>query len=299
MSSIKYFREFLTLSEYLNFSAAADSLYITQSALSKHISALEAALDVKLFNRTTQSVTLTPEGELFRQRIGMLVDDYDDICSCLRLLKSNFSGRLRIGCPYYALGDYLGDVPERFAGKYDDIKLLYSVGDPYEIMNMLIEKKVDLAIVPKYPMPNTGHLKCFDIYEERLGVLINADDPSAKKETLSLHDLEKYTFFSVGNTYFNASWHHTVRLCQNEGFTPSDPALFGQMEALIMGIRRGDGVTVIGQHMRSQASDRIAFRLLSEPECKRTISIWYDPENDNSAIRKFIKIYADQKNDAV
>ena len=294
MSSIKYFREFLTLSEFLNFSTAAESLYITQPVLSKHISALEASLDVKLFERTTQSVQLTPAGELFKERIQALVDDYDDLCSSLRLLKQNYSNRLRIGCPYYALQDYLGDIPELFAGKYGEIKLMYSVGDPYEIMKMLVEKKVDLALAPKYPLPHAGHLKCYDVYKERLGVLINTKEPLAKKATIAMKDLKDYTFFSVGNVWFNASWHQTVRLCQKAGFDPGDPALFNQMEALIMGIRRNDGITVIGRHMRSQKSDLIAYRPLSDAEAYRTIGIWYDPDNKNEAIGKFIKFYAEQ-----
>ncbi len=295
MSSIKSFREFLTLSEYLNFSTAAESLYITQPALSKHISALETALDTKLFERTTQNVTLTPAGELFRKRITALVDDYDDILSCLRMLKADYSSRLRIGCPYYAIGDYLGSLPELFAGEYQEIRLQYSVGDPYEIMRMLIEKKVDLSIAPKYPIPHAGHLKCFDLFQERLGVLISTGDPLAAQKELSLKDLKDRTFFSVGNVYFNASWHQTVSLCQNAGFTPNGPALFNQMEALIMGIRHGDGITVIGSHMRGQESDRVAFRPLSDPGCERTVCIWYDPANKNDAIGKFIDFYAEHR----
>ena len=294
MSSIKYFREFLTLSEFLNFSTAAESLYITQPVLSKHINALEASLDVKLFDRTTQSVTLTPEGRLFKERIQTLVDDYDDICSALRLLKASYSGRLRIGCPYYAIQDYLSSIPEKFSEEYPDIKLMYSVGDPYEIMQMLIEKKIDLAIVPKYPFPGSSHLQCIDLYKERLGVLINSEDPLASGNTLALEELKHHVFFSVGNSYFEASWNHTVNLCQKAGFTPSGPALFNQMESLIMGIRRGDGITVVGRHMRSQRSDRISYCPLSDAGAYRIVCIWYDPKNANEAIRTFIQLYEKQ-----
>lgn len=294
MASIEHFRQFLTLSKYLNYSTAAESMFITQPALSRHISALERELDIKLFDRTTQSVKLTPAGEMFRDRISALVDDYDDICSRMRILKSGYSRRLRISVPYYAMNDYLGSVPERFSSKYPEVKLQYIIGDPNEAFEALVEKNVDLAITASYPMPNMNGLERQDLFEERLGVLINKNDPLASRKELSLTDLRDYDFFSVGNNYFSASWHHTVSMCRRAGFTPKGPALFNQMEALFMGIRRGDGITVIGRHLRTADSEKIAYVPLSEPYCKRKVCVWYDRENENEAVQKFIRLYVQE-----
>lgn len=266
-------------------------MFITQPALSRHITALENSLDIKLFERTTQSVTLTPAGELFKARITSILDDYDDLSSRLRILKSGYDSRLRIGCPYYAINDYLGDVPEHFGGIYPTVKLQYTVGDPHEVMQCLLDNKVDLAIVAKYQLPHTSQLERCDIYTEPLGVLINKNDPLSHKSELSLSDLKSSTFFSVGNSYFTASWHHVVSLCHSAGFTPSAPALFNQMEALIMAIRNGDGITIVGRHLRNQESELIAYRPLSESNCVRQVSIWYKPNSENRSIDKFIKYY--------
>ena len=56
---------FIAVAEYLNFSKASRSLKITQPAVSHQIQTLEEELEVKLFNRTSKSVTLTHEGALF------------------------------------------------------------------------------------------------------------------------------------------------------------------------------------------------------------------------------------------
>lgn len=56
---------FVTVAEHLNFSKASRVLKITQPAVSHQIRTLEEELDVKLFNRTSKSVTLTQEGILF------------------------------------------------------------------------------------------------------------------------------------------------------------------------------------------------------------------------------------------
>ncbi|MCC8142330.1 MAG: LysR family transcriptional regulator [Lachnospiraceae bacterium] len=61
----KWIEAFLALADYLNFSRAADSLYITQPALSKQIAALESYLGVRLFIRDSRTVELTEMGKLF------------------------------------------------------------------------------------------------------------------------------------------------------------------------------------------------------------------------------------------
>lgn len=293
MPSIELLRQFLTLSKYLNYSLAAESLYIAQPVLSRHIRALETEFGMKLFNRTTQSVELTEAGAYFKQRVERFLAEYDDICAGMRMIKSGYSNRLRISCPYYAIYDYLGALPELFGDLYPDIKMQYSVGDPYETMKTLIEGKSDIAIIPMYSMPHVENLVCKQIYKEPLGVLLSTSDPLAEKDALSLKDLKDRTFFSVSNSYFSASWNHTVKLCKDAGFTPTGPALFNQMEALIMGIRRGDGITIIGQHMRNQQSELIAYRPLTDKGCERSVSMWYDPNSENEAIKIFLQFYSE------
>lgn len=292
MPSIDDFRQFLVLSEFLSFSAAAESMFITQPALSRHITALENSLDVKLFERTTQTVKLTPAGLLFKEHIRSIVDEYDDLASRLQILKSGFSDRLRISCPYYAMHDYLGPIPELFGGIHPNIKLQYTMGAPHEAMQYLLEDKVDLAILAKYQLPHTNMLKRCDLYEERLGVLLNKNDPLAQKSELSLSDLKDHAFFNVGDSYFTASWHYTLKLCRSAGFAPGNPTLFNQMETLIMALRYAErSTTVVGHHMRNQESDIIAYRPLIDANCSRKISIWYKPDNNNGAIEKFVKCY--------
>lgn len=291
MPSIEQFREFLALSEYLNFSAAAESLFITQSALSRHIAALERELGSRLFERDTQSVSMTQAGLIFKEQIGPLVDSYDDICARLRILKAGFSSRLRISYPIYAMHDYLGPVPEMFEQANPDIKLEYNIGDPNTVMQNLLDDKADLAIMPHYPLPGGSKLEYRKIYPERLGILMNRDHPLAKKQEINLSDLRNETFLSIDTHYFRASWRHAMSLCKKAGFTPMAPALINQMEALIMAIRRGDGIAVVGRHMRNQQSSLITYRPLAGDDCVREVCMWYKPDNPNGAIEKFIKFY--------
>lgn len=88
-------REFLVLSRMLNFRAAAESLYISQSTLSKHVSSMESELGVQLFVRDTKAVRLTEGGELFRDAATRILDIYDATTEELSE-RHSVTGKLRI-----------------------------------------------------------------------------------------------------------------------------------------------------------------------------------------------------------
>ncbi len=82
--TMEHLRCFQAAAEALNFSKAAEACYITQPALSRTISALEKELGVRLFERSTRRVTLTPQGELCLRRASRILAEYDRLREELR-----------------------------------------------------------------------------------------------------------------------------------------------------------------------------------------------------------------------
>lgn len=76
-----YLREFLDLASTLNFTKSASNLNMTQSTLSRHVSAMERELGAQLFIRTTNSVKLTQDGRLLFEKASALVSGYSDAIS--------------------------------------------------------------------------------------------------------------------------------------------------------------------------------------------------------------------------
>ena len=68
---MEYLKEFYTLAEFLNFTNAAEKLYITQPALSRHITSMEEELGVTLLKRTTKSVELTKAGAMLHDALPL------------------------------------------------------------------------------------------------------------------------------------------------------------------------------------------------------------------------------------
>src|SRR5262245_16811886 len=79
-----------------SFAAAAKVLRQTPSAVSRSVARLEARLGARLLTRTTRSLTLTPEGERFRQRAQTILHDLDELERSFTTDKAEPRGRLRV-----------------------------------------------------------------------------------------------------------------------------------------------------------------------------------------------------------
>ena len=94
---LRQIRNFLAVAEERNFTRAAARLNISQSPLSQQIRRLEHELKVQLFERTTRAVDLTPAGQLFRERMQVMLTLTDEAIDATRKTARGETGRLIIG----------------------------------------------------------------------------------------------------------------------------------------------------------------------------------------------------------
>lgn len=94
--STDYLYEFLILARTLNFSQAAEKLFINQSTLSRHISLLEKELGETLFERNSHNVSLTDKGRLFVQEASRLQLSYDQMINTFEHKNNSYAKHIRI-----------------------------------------------------------------------------------------------------------------------------------------------------------------------------------------------------------
>ena len=102
IDSLKYFIE---VSKTGSFSKASQALFITQQGLNKSMKALEAEFDIKLFKRSRQGATLTPDGETFRIYAEQILASYDNLLDALfdsKFDKTTGESPIYLGVSYYA-----------------------------------------------------------------------------------------------------------------------------------------------------------------------------------------------------
>lgn len=120
--------EFLVLSRLLNYSKAADALYISQSVLTKHVQELEKELGCQLLTRTTHGVALTDAGRVLAKEAPELLNKCDSALRRLRSRNAWSQGSVRIGIALeFSYSNHIRSFFQHFSGRYPDIELKYDV----------------------------------------------------------------------------------------------------------------------------------------------------------------------------
>lgn len=134
---------FLAVTRGGSFAAAAKSLRLTPSAVSRSVARLEARLGVLLIQRTTRSLTLTPEGESYRERIAALLAEVDAVEHSLGQAQHGPRGPLRINASVPFGHHCLLPILPRFLAAYPAVTVELALTDA---VVDLIEERADIAI---------------------------------------------------------------------------------------------------------------------------------------------------------
>ena len=140
---LQVFRIFQRLAQQRSFSKVAEIENVHVSSVSRRIEILEAQLGVRLFNRTTRSVSLTPPGRAYLQRVEALLEGFDAAKVAADTASTQLAGPLRIAAPVSFARLYLAPLLTKFSRRYPAIEMTVLTSN--EISD-LVEEEFDLGI---------------------------------------------------------------------------------------------------------------------------------------------------------
>lgn len=129
MDQIQSMRVFARVVEAGSFTRAAESLAMPKGSATKLVQQLETRLKVKLLNRTTRRVTVTPDGAAYYERASRLLNDLDEMEAAMLHAQANPSGRLRVDVGSAVARLIIIPALPEFYRRYPDIQLDLGVGD--------------------------------------------------------------------------------------------------------------------------------------------------------------------------
>lgn len=142
LRQLRYFQSVVRLN---SFSEAAEENYISQSAISQQVQALERELGFQLLERKKRTFTLTPAGEYFYQKSLILTADYERICSEAARISKGDKASLKIGYLRCYTGTELHRALEAFSDKHPDVEVTVTYGNHEELYSMLRTEKADIV----------------------------------------------------------------------------------------------------------------------------------------------------------
>ena len=138
---------FHTVAKRMNFTRAAEELFITQPAVSRHIQELEQQFRTKLFERNGTRVKLTAAGDVLLQFTEQLFTVYRNMEFEMNSLAHKQSGELRIGASTTAAQYLLPPALAAFHKKYRNIHVTLGINNTEQVSKALLNKEIDLGII--------------------------------------------------------------------------------------------------------------------------------------------------------
>ena len=177
----------ITLSEVRNFSQAAEKFEISQPAFSKHIISLENEIGVKLFDRGTNPLSLTPAGEFFIEKARKMVFEEDVLLKSIERYKTGEKGKLTIGAVPFRSSYMMPGLIKKLKDKYEGLQVNLVEYGLSVLKQGLLDGEYDFAIM-NLPVNEPE----FDT------IPLEKDTPMTPEEILTEHDKGK-DYPQIGN----------------------------------------------------------------------------------------------------
>ena len=180
---------FLAVAENLSFSKAAEELFISQPAVSKHIKELETSLNSTLFERKGNRIYLTRAGKVNYEYLKKIKLQYAELEFELGRLNDTYKGTLKIGASSTISQYVIPEVLALFYKRYPTIDLYLYSANSFDIKRMLLEDEIDLALVEN--TSSLAALKYIDFLDDELVVVTGSKSAYAKLRQITLSDFQE------------------------------------------------------------------------------------------------------------
>ena len=295
-------RFFLEAARLLNFTAAAENLYTTQPTLSRQIMSLEKELDVQLFVRRNNTVTLTSAGLDFYTGISKIYDEYIELTSRVQHIGKGISGVLRIGLMEdQLLNETLSQTIQCFQQMRSNVSIQISRMSINAIRQQLIEGTLDIGDVMQTRNVEFTQMTTILQREEQAHLAIQKElcPPSLTliREGELRKILNSYPLFLPSNRNFGDTddYRPIERWVTANNLADLHPRVqfVDNIRDLPLYISSGLGVTMVNQTPSISVDPRVRLiPLATHPPYIRIVVC--HPDNKNPLLPPFIKLFQEK-----
>ncbi len=187
---LELYKVFKEVAEAGNITVAAQSLYISQSAVSQSIKQLERELQTRLFSRNSRGVVLTAEGQLLYEYVRSAMGLLETGEAKLSQTRELQMGHLTIGASDTVTSQFLLPYLDRFHRSYPAIRIQIISGRSHKVLGLLQSGKVDIAFAST--PGDAGSLTTFPCFATHSVFVAGADYPCDFQRVYSLQEIAAF-----------------------------------------------------------------------------------------------------------
>jgi DNA-binding transcriptional LysR family regulator len=260
-----------------SFSAAAEALSYTQSAVSQSIARLEGETGAPLVVRGRRGVAPTPAGAALVSHAERIFEQVRDAEADIAAAMGVRAGRLRVGSFPSGGATLMPPAVARFRRSHPDVVLTLEDGEPEEIVPRLRAGELDLALLYEFPGARPRRrrlgagLRSVRLLEDPIRVALPAEHPLAAKSQLVLTDLrdEPWVQTSASSPYAR----HVVSTCLRAGFEPTVAFESDDFDTVQGLVAAGVGVALIPRLALNRVHPAVAVRELRDGGPIRQVTV--------------------------
>jgi DNA-binding transcriptional LysR family regulator len=289
LNSLIVFHE---VAKHKSFSKAAEELFISQPAVTKHIKELERKVGMGLIQRRRGGFSLTEAGKILFKYTHKISSHLMDIENLLENLKKDHQGILKIGTTESYSKGLMPKLLSGFQASCPFMKIALDVGNSEEIEKSLLVYKNDLVLIAV--TKKSPRCESIPFLKEELVLIVSPNHPLVKRKTVSLKELERYPLIirAKGST----TRRIILQAFKEVGIHPSLLIEAGSSEFIKQWVSEGKGVSIIVKRTVEDEERRKIIKTipLLEKLYLQVAFLYLKEEKSNPAIKTFVNFIENQ-----
>lgn len=291
-SSLNSLLVFHEVAKHKSFSKAAEGLFISQPAVTKHIRSLESKVGIGLIQRGRGGFALTEAGKVLFKHTQKISSHLMEIENALGNFQKDHYGLLKIGTTESYSKCLMPRLLSGFQTSFPFIKIALDVGNSEEIEKNLITYRNDLALIGITKV--SSKFESIPFLKEELVLIVSPTHSLAKRQAVSLGEIERYPLIigAKGSTTRKI----LLQAFKELNIYPSLLIEAGSSEFIKQWVSEGKGVSVIVKRIVEEEEKREVIKTvpLMEKIVLEVALLYLKEERSNPAIKTFVN-YIDNK----
>ena len=285
ITQIKYF---ITVVKCASYTKAAEQLFISQPALSRHIKNMEEELNIQLFVRTNNGIHLTPAGSSLYVGMLDLYQNYIEMVNKAEKIQKGLNGSLKIGIlDQTNVSDFMPLIYQYFFQNYPNVDLSFKEGSFDYLVSELYGGRLDLIFTLKFEIEHKEGILYQYVARSKDHIVMSRFHPLAQKEQVTLDDVKNETFVMISEEDNPESAPLILNLCKEHGFVPQVHYAKSLAEQILW-ISVGMGVSILDSRTYLKLNPDIKFYEI-ESNWDPSLVIAWNQDNFNPLLSVFIK----------
>lgn len=291
--NINQLQYFVSAAESLSFTKAAAQHYISQTAVTQQIHALEDTLGVALFDRKSRPISLTPAGHAFLRDAKGILKRVDQAIDHVQEASIGLAGALRIGYTKGFERSNLSDLLRTFHLKFPSILATCYRSDTDRLASGLLRNEYDIIFTwDSSELVKDETISHRLIERSPLMVALYNSHPLAQRSSLNRRELknESILFMSPSGTGESIGDSFFYKLYQKAGYRPNILFRSNDVESILMMVAAEEGVSILPHYITRKLinADNLTFiPLTGEHETMEIIAAW-KRDNPSPILKRFV-----------